>query len=196
MIVWYGTPGVIGIVFSAFRKRLFGDRLSTLLARRFGFSSSSLMLLVTFSISWLASLLSFGSLIMKLASQPIQPLAMLAPRNGAEIKMTRPISCTPFPFCNLVLFGCKHVRLSHRISDRGIIRNDYRRARLEFISELVGEIRTKMQSRCQRVGIHRLAFASYPHPSRLLMFRRELAWLSCGAFEHSEHMVSKLLASA
>jgi hypothetical protein len=39
MIVLYGTPDVIGIVFIALRKRLFGERESTLLDRRIGFSS-------------------------------------------------------------------------------------------------------------------------------------------------------------
>src|SRR6516162_6935665 len=40
MIVLYGTPGAIGIVFIALRKRLFGERESTLFDRRIGFSSA------------------------------------------------------------------------------------------------------------------------------------------------------------
>src|SRR5205807_9927760 len=91
MIVSYGTPAVIGMVFIALRKRLFGERLSTLFARLLGFSSSSLML-VTLSISWLAWLLTADSRIRKVARPPIQPVAMLLPRNGEAIKITRPIS--------------------------------------------------------------------------------------------------------
>src|SRR5262249_32012899 len=98
--------------------------------------------------------------------------------------------------CNLVLFGCKHVRLSDRVSDRRIIRNNHCRSGLQFTGELVGEVRTKTQSRCQRVGIHCLAFARYVHPSRLFVFGRKSARFSSRSFEHREHMVSKLLASA
>jgi len=53
MIVLYRTPGVIGIVFIALRKRLFGERESTLLDRRIGFSSAY-SILVRRSISLLA----------------------------------------------------------------------------------------------------------------------------------------------
>ena len=53
MIVLYGTPGVIGIEFIALRKRLFGERESTLLDRRIGFSSA-FSIRVRRSISWLA----------------------------------------------------------------------------------------------------------------------------------------------
>jgi len=42
MMVLYRTSGVIGIVFIASRKRLFGERDSTLLDRRIGFSSALL----------------------------------------------------------------------------------------------------------------------------------------------------------
>src|SRR5438309_9926304 len=72
------------MVFIALRKRLFGERLSTLFARLLGFSSSSLML-VTLSISWLAWLLTADSRIRKVARPPIQPVAMLLPRNGEAI---------------------------------------------------------------------------------------------------------------
>src|SRR5690348_16859984 len=34
--------------------------------------------------------------------------------------------CTPLLFSKLALFGCKHVRLRDRVSDRRIIRDDYR----------------------------------------------------------------------
>src|ERR1700739_4229220 len=60
MIVLYGTPAVIGIVFIALRKRLFGERESTLLDRRIGFSSAS-SIRVRRSISRLAFLLWGGS---------------------------------------------------------------------------------------------------------------------------------------
>src|SRR6202007_1403504 len=62
MIVLYGTPGVIGTMFIALRKRLFGERESTLLDRRIGFSSAC-SIAVRRSISWLARLLRVASRI-------------------------------------------------------------------------------------------------------------------------------------
>src|SRR5262249_12355439 len=117
--------------------------------------------------------------------------------NAVPINHKRTLhQCTPFPVCNLGLFGCKHVRLSDRVPDRRIIRNDHGGSRFKFISEVVSELRAKLQPRCERVGIHSLAFASHVQPSSLFMFRRETARFSSRSFEHGEHMVSKLLASA
>src|SRR5262249_55045805 len=122
-----------------------------------------------------------------------QPASMSA----LAIDHKRPLhQGTPCPFFKLPLVGCKHVRPGGRVSDRRIIRNDYRGAGLKFIGELVGEVRTKMQSRCHCVGIHCLPFASYPHPSRLFMLRCEPAGFSSSSFEHGEHVVSKLVTSA
>ena len=85
MMVSYGTPGVIGMVLIAFTNRLFGESVSTLLARRFGFSSSSRMP-VTRSISSLASLVSVGSRISSRgeSSEPAAREIAAAQRRGDE----------------------------------------------------------------------------------------------------------------
>src|SRR6201998_4023986 len=81
IIVLYRTLGVIGIVFIALRKRLFGERESTLLERRIGFSSA-FSIRVTRSIFWLGRLLRVTSRIIMAARLPISPRAMLLPRSG------------------------------------------------------------------------------------------------------------------
>src|SRR5215813_277439 len=61
--------------------------------------------------------------------------------NAVPINHKRTLhQCTPFPVCNLGLFGCKHVRLSDRVPDRRIIRNDHGGSRFKFISEFVSEL--------------------------------------------------------
>src|SRR5689334_5043980 len=85
-------------------------------------------------------------------------------------------------------------RISNWFPYHRVICDNYRRARLEFISELVSEVGTKPQPGRQSISIDGATFAGHPHPSRLLVIGRESAGFSRRSFQHSEHMVSKLVA--
>src|SRR4051794_5314762 len=89
----------------------------------------------------------------------------------------------------------EYVRLSDFLSHDRVIRDDDSCPRLQLVRELVGKVRTEAQPRCHRLGVHRPAFTSYPHPSRFLVSRCEPAGLSGRAFEHREDVVPKLVAA-
>src|SRR5262249_61367397 len=91
MMVWYGMPGVIGIVLIAITKRFVGARVSTLLGIRLSFSSPERnVAILSASLPALRSVI--GDLIRLDPIRPSQLLANSLPRNGAEMKITRPIS--------------------------------------------------------------------------------------------------------
>jgi hypothetical protein len=84
MIVLYGTPGVIGIVFIALTKRLFGERES---AHRFQLC----VLDPRQTQHLLAGLTAYGRFPNNHGCEtPDSPLARLPPRGGEAMKMTRP----------------------------------------------------------------------------------------------------------
>src|SRR3954463_5651460 len=93
------------------------------------------------------------------------------------------------------LIGREHVRLCDGFSNHRIIGNDYGCSWLKFISELVSELGTKMQSRCQGIGVHAPALTRYPHPARLFVRRGEPARLSSGSLQHGENMVAEFVTA-
>src|SRR2546423_15564551 len=86
-------------------------------------------------------------------------------------------------------------RISGWLPDHRMISDDNGCARFHFISELVSEIGTEAQSRCQSLGIDRAPFAGHPHPSRLFVFGGESARLSSSSFEHREHVVTETITA-
>ena len=84
-------PGVTGIVLIAFTKRLLGARVSTLLGIRLSLRSPDWKVVILRRA--LPALSSVEGALTRL--DPIRPSQLLArslPRNGAEMKITRPIS--------------------------------------------------------------------------------------------------------
>src|SRR6201994_808097 len=84
-------PGVIGIVLIAFTKRLFGARVSTLLGIRLSFKSPERkVVILRMELPALSRV--EGALTRLDPIRPTQLLARSLPRNGAEMKIARPIS--------------------------------------------------------------------------------------------------------
>src|SRR5215472_7046377 len=94
------------------------------------------------------------------------------------------------------LLGCEIGGVSDRISHYLLIRDDHCCAGLDLVSERLGELGIKSDSRSYLLGIERATCATHTHPPAGFVPGCELTRLARAAFEQCEYIAAETVASA